>query len=274
MKKIWRFIKSNLKIVTSFIIGIIISGGTIYAATTIASSSVSYSTTNSLANGATKTDVQGALDELYTKANTWINPKDDYDITPNKNIIINSSEIKLIRNGNLHVIKANNYNEEKDHIQQIFSDISCDFRTGGIICNATDFYCTVTEAGDVYCKDNSDGSDCKLSSDGSHVCKKTISANLTAKMNKYETMLATPAGITIKRNDTYHHLSSNNWSVEKDHVQQIFSDISCTVSSTNVLCNTTDFGCIVYNGGSLNCVSYYPSNSSCYVQSNGTVSCN
>ena len=65
MKKIFT---KNIELMAGFICGLLISGFIVYAA--VASSAVTYSTTNSSANGATKTNVQGALDELYSKANT------------------------------------------------------------------------------------------------------------------------------------------------------------------------------------------------------------
>ena len=65
MKKIKEIFSKNTKVIIAFIVGIIISGPTVYAATTLLSQSVYYNNTNS---GATSTNVQGALDELYTKA--------------------------------------------------------------------------------------------------------------------------------------------------------------------------------------------------------------
>lgn len=271
MKRIKKFLLGNIKTVVAFILGIIISGTTIYAATILfASDQVSYDNTSS---GMTATNVQGAIDELYEKANTWIDPKSNYHVNKNRNLVVNSSELKLIRNGVLYTIKNNNYNVEKDHIQQIFSDVSCYDVTGGKVCSAIDFYCSVGANNSVYCRDNSDNSECQIKTTGEFYCKDQISTNMIVKMNTTETILATPEGMTIKRGGNLYHISANNWSVEKDHIQQIFSDISCTVSSTQVLCNATDAGCLVYNGGSINCVTYSPS-SSCSVDSSGTVNCN
>ena len=60
-------IKKNYKILIAFILGLTISGIGAYAAVTIASSSVSYDNSSS---GAEATDVKGALDELYSLANS------------------------------------------------------------------------------------------------------------------------------------------------------------------------------------------------------------
>lgn len=65
MKKISSFLLNNKKFFLGIIIGIIISGGTVFAATILfASNEVSYDNTNS---GMSATNVQDALDELYTK---------------------------------------------------------------------------------------------------------------------------------------------------------------------------------------------------------------
>ena len=62
MKKI---IKKNYKIILGIIIGGIISGVGVYAATTISSSNISYDNSKS---GLTSTNLNGAIDELYEKA--------------------------------------------------------------------------------------------------------------------------------------------------------------------------------------------------------------
>ena len=75
MKKIVNKLKQNTKIITAFVLGVILTGGTVYAATVLPSSQVGYDNSTS---GLTATDVQGALDELYTRANTWINPNNNF----------------------------------------------------------------------------------------------------------------------------------------------------------------------------------------------------
>ena len=56
--------KSSFKLLFSFLLGILFVGGVVYAATTVASSTVTYSNSKS---GLSSTTVQGAIDELYTK---------------------------------------------------------------------------------------------------------------------------------------------------------------------------------------------------------------
>ena len=60
-----RIIKKNYKIVAGIIIGGIISGVGVYAATTISSSNISY---DNKASGLTSTNLKGAIDELNAKA--------------------------------------------------------------------------------------------------------------------------------------------------------------------------------------------------------------
>ena len=61
-----------IKNIICFILGGIVFGTLgVYAATTLLSQSVYY---NNSTSGRTSTNVQGALDELYTIANTRINP--------------------------------------------------------------------------------------------------------------------------------------------------------------------------------------------------------
>ena len=65
MKKINKFLKSNIKVLIAFILGAVIFGTTVYATTVLSSGDVSYNNTSS---GLTATTVQGAIDEVYKKA--------------------------------------------------------------------------------------------------------------------------------------------------------------------------------------------------------------
>ncbi len=68
MRRIVKHLKNNYKIIIGIIIGVVISGCGVYAATVIAASNVGYSDNASL--GAT--NVQDAIDKLNTKATTKI----------------------------------------------------------------------------------------------------------------------------------------------------------------------------------------------------------
>ena len=168
MKKIREIFKKNVKLVIGIIIGAVVSGGTVYAATVLAASQVSY-TKNS------QSTVDGALDTLFTRANTWINPS-YIDFTTlatnsNKTILASKNGICIKRNNKVSCFKINNWAEEQNHIQQVFSDISCDVNSSRVRCNASDFGCRVHSNGRVDCSDDSDSSDCIVTSAGSVLCR-------------------------------------------------------------------------------------------------------
>ena len=125
MKKIKKLLKKNIKLIIGIIIGAVVSGGTVYAATVLAASQVSY-TKNS------QSTVDGALDTLFTRANTWIDPS-TIQTNSNGKMFASSKGIVIRRNGTTHFIKANNWSVEKNHIQQVFSDISCDVDSDGSV---------------------------------------------------------------------------------------------------------------------------------------------
>ena len=64
MKKIFKFIKKNFKLIIAFSLGLVLAGTGVYAANTIYSKNVTYDNSNS---GLSSVNVQDALDELYLK---------------------------------------------------------------------------------------------------------------------------------------------------------------------------------------------------------------
>jgi hypothetical protein len=169
LKKFHKYIKSNIKLVIGILIGAVLSGTTVYAATILFNSNqVVYDNTSS---GMSATNVQGALDELYTKANTGIDPN-DFGIKRNtaKNVMATPGGVCIKRNGTVHCLTTNNWNFEKKHIQQVFSDVSCYVNSESVNCNARDFSCSVYSNGSVYCSARSDRSDCTVNTSGSVNC--------------------------------------------------------------------------------------------------------
>ena len=85
--------------------------------------------------------------------------------TLNKNVFIRLQDSQLsvciLRNG-LQCFNNNNWNEEKNHIQEVFSDASCDATSSRVYCIASDFYCGVFWNGYADCGDNSTGDICNL----------------------------------------------------------------------------------------------------------------
>ena len=172
MKKIKVFLKNNIKLFLGIIIGGIVFGTIgVYAAILYASSDVSYDNTTS---GLTSTNVQDALDELYTKANTRIDPNIELNkiVTTNTTgrVYATSSGVCIVRKGKLSCFKTNNWSEEQNHIQQVFSDVSCRVDSSYVYCDASDFNCYVYSNGRVRCSDYSDNSYCYVRSDGSVSC--------------------------------------------------------------------------------------------------------
>ena len=158
------FIKNNIKVVTAFIIGGVIFGGTTLVLAAVGANQVTY--TN---NG--QSTVQGALDTLYTKANNMVPIDPDTFQTNSANTVYASSKgVCIKRNDKLNCFKINNWTEEQNHIQQVFSDINCDVDDMRVNCYASDFDCDVFSDGYVSCRDCYDFSRCFVNSDGSVNC--------------------------------------------------------------------------------------------------------
>lgn len=100
MKKIVNKLKQNAKIIAAFVLGAILTGGTVYAATVLPSSQVGYDNSTS---GLAATDVQGALDELYQKTRN-LYPMQGFD----KSILSTtgaSAKVYDKRDGNIYTVK-------------------------------------------------------------------------------------------------------------------------------------------------------------------------
>ena len=101
MKKIGNKIKQNAKAIAAFLLGIALTGGTVYAATVLPSSQVGYDNSTS---GLAATDVQGALDELYARSNITIALMQDFDKSslPNTG---DTAKVVDVRDGNVYTVK-------------------------------------------------------------------------------------------------------------------------------------------------------------------------
>ena len=112
MKKIYKFIKKNIKIVIAFSIGFILAGTSVYAANTIYARNVTYDNSNS---GLSATNVQDALDETYNKCmptatEKIINLYEDGSSITTVNIGGNTSNPKVKLNSNQKIMLDNNGN--------------------------------------------------------------------------------------------------------------------------------------------------------------------
>ena len=163
--------KSILYAIIGLILGISITGVVAYS---VYANKVTYDNTQS---GSQSTNVQGAIDELYTKANNMvpIDP-DTFNTNTAKTVYASKLGVCIRRNNKLNCFKINNWEEEKNHVQQVFSDISCTVNSSRVRCNGSDFICNVDSSGGVYssgyvgCSGLSDNSYCIVFSDGSVNC--------------------------------------------------------------------------------------------------------
>lgn len=203
MKKFIVLLKN--KIIIAFILGLIISGSGVYAATILYNSNqVGYDNASS---GFASTNVQDAIDELYIKAYPWVYPNDmgtpqyyaygkykgwcsstdtncnsmaDFSTTSTtppsgKNVyaakfIDRGYGVCIKRNGSEHCFRGRNWIAEKEHIKKVFSDISCNVDSSYVRCNASDFYCSVYSDGRVSCNDYGTNAGCVVKYNGYVEC--------------------------------------------------------------------------------------------------------
>ena len=188
MKKIEKFIKSNIKLVVGIIIGILISGTAVFAATTaLNSNQVDYDKSNSSLQSTT---VKEALDALYTKSKNWIDPNNmgkptnyifdgenlpttESPTTPpeGKNVYLGLYSDKgygvcIKRNGKQHCFRYRNWVTEKEHIKNVFSDLIPWGGTDSIAYYGADVGCRLTSSGFIVCKDEIKKDYCFINADG------------------------------------------------------------------------------------------------------------
>ena len=170
-------IKKNFKYILGVITGVLLCSGVVYAANLLASN-IAYDNTNSGmkdSNNNDVTTVQGAIDVLYDKAENAGVPGDAIDFSTintntTKKVLASSKGVCINRNNKLNCFKINNWSEEQNHIQQVFSDISCNVDSSYVDCEASDFNCRVYSDDHVYCRDLSDNSGCTVYGNGLVIC--------------------------------------------------------------------------------------------------------
>lgn len=166
MGRIVKHLKKNYKIIIGIIIGAVISGCGVYAATVIAAASVTYSDNTSL--GAT--NVQDAIDKLYAKADNQYFDLATAKANTTGKVFASKKGVCISRNKTVYCFKINNWDVEQNHIQQVFSDISCNVSSSRVHCSASDFGCYVYSSGRVGCSDNSGSSGCNVVASGDVRC--------------------------------------------------------------------------------------------------------
>lgn len=193
--------KFNIKTyIIGIITGLIFAGTFVSAAILYQSEDVGYDNTNS---ELTSENVQDALDELNTRTNTWINPNNNFgtpqyyafggpykgwcnstdsscnsnsdfpttSTTPPSGKNVYSAKyadggygVCIKRNGTEHCFRGRNWIAEAQHLRKVFS--VCYVYSSNVICNDSDFACSVTSDGDVDCYDNGADEGCYVYSRG------------------------------------------------------------------------------------------------------------
>ena len=163
MGKIVKNLKKNYKIFIGIIIGAVIFGSIgVYAASVISATNVGYSDNASLG----VTNVQDAIDKLYAKADNQYFDFATAKANTTGKVFASKKGVCISRNKTVYCFKTNNWNVEKTHIQEVFSDVSCNVRSSSVRCDASDFSCNVRSGGHVFCSDQSDNSSCYVDSAG------------------------------------------------------------------------------------------------------------
>ena len=165
MKKVLKKIKEYRMLIVGIVGGILFGGG-VYAAT-IGATNVSYSNSSS---GIYANNVQDAIDKLYEKADNQYFDLATAQANSTGKIIASKKGICIYRSKTVYCFKANNWDVEKKHIQEVFSDVSCDVNSSYVTCRASDFGCYVDSNGYADCSDKSDHSNCRAYSDGRVIC--------------------------------------------------------------------------------------------------------
>ncbi len=186
MNKIKNLIKKKYKVIISFLLGLFISGTSVYAGTYIYihSNYVTYSNTNSTL---TSTNVNTAVDELYKKAESMVDAAylsyfSNLKFSSNKKIMASNYMVCInyyANNYSVACFRYNNFEVEKYRIRRVFGYSSCN-TTGGnfnaandpgtttkVSCTANNFTCEVQKTGYVYC--GTAGKSCYISS-GTATC--------------------------------------------------------------------------------------------------------
>lgn len=185
MNKIKNLIKKKYKVIISFFLGMFVAGTTVFAATHyFAASDTTYTNSNSTLSS---TNVNDALDELYTKTKTMVNTGyistfSNLKFSSNKKIMASNYMVCIdyyANNYSVVCFKYKNFNVEKYRIRRVFGYENCT-TTGGnfyssndpgtttkVSCTANNFTCEIQKTGYVYC--GTAGKSCYISS-GTATC--------------------------------------------------------------------------------------------------------
>ena len=105
MGRIIKHLKNNYKIIIAFILGVVISGGGVYAAVVITSKEITYEDNTSI--GAT--NVQDAIDKLYAKADNQYFDFATAKASTSGKVFASKKGVCISRNKTVYCFKANNW---------------------------------------------------------------------------------------------------------------------------------------------------------------------
>lgn len=209
MGKIKKFLLNNIKVIAAFVLGLVIAASTGYAATILfASGQVSYDNSSS---GSSSTNVQDALDELYTAASSCGStssatpsfyafgnygygdfPEDLTTPPENRYIYLAKYDspsklgvcIALDFNYDEQVCFRYNYDYDKEisHMQQVFENLGGSCESAVTNGNLNKFTCSVytpyeltcyldIDTGEVFCSYGYNSTYCRINYDGSTECE-------------------------------------------------------------------------------------------------------
>ena len=152
----------------TFLLGAIIFAAVGVTATTLLNGSDIQYTGNKV-EGAQ--NIQQAIDTLYDKANSSIDYSSlNFQISSTNNIVATNFGICMYRNNKLNCFKTNNYNYEKEHVRQVFSDGNCQTGDHKIDCDDGDYQCAIYDDGYVDCIDYISHKGCSVEPDGTIDC--------------------------------------------------------------------------------------------------------
>ena len=122
--------------------------------------------------------VQGAIDNLYTKAKSCMNSS-DVELFDSEKSILQTDKFGVVYatsmgvcaqyKGKVGCFKINNYDVEKNHIKEFFYDEFCPDDSGMIMCYGSNISCSVYSDGGVSCNTYS-ASGCSVESNGEVRC--------------------------------------------------------------------------------------------------------
>ena len=94
----------------------------------------------------------------------------------------------------------------------------------------------------------------------------------TLNNNVFISLNGRQKSVCIIKNNLLHCFDSNNWVIEKDHLQQVFKEENCNLSSNHLYCRNSDIECNFYPDGIVDCRDIEV-HTHCFIRANEEVLC-